>query len=119
GWDRFEFAIEPAAGACAGTTNPSDAEIEFMQVERNGRRFRALMFMSASLGAMILFALVEALIAQETKKSEAAPPTPPVPAAAAPAAAPAAAEQAPAATLPPYFAPDPTVKDSPWPDATG
>jgi Amt family ammonium transporter len=67
----------------------------------------------AFVGTLVMGAVVEALFAQEKKDEAPAPPTP----AAAPAEAPAAAPAA--ATLPPYFAPDPSAKDSPWPDPTG
>jgi Amt family ammonium transporter len=70
------------------------------------------MFLSTVFGTLLVVAVVEALFAQEKKAPDATPP-------AAPAATPAAAAPAAAATLPPYFTPDPSAKDSPWPDPTG
>jgi Amt family ammonium transporter len=70
---------------------------------------------SAVFVTLSMVAVVEALLAQEPAKKEAPATTP---AAVAPAAAPSAPAPA-AAALPPYYAPDPSAKDSPWPDPTG
>src|SRR5215216_4504211 len=85
-----------------------------MRTVKKWGRSRPLMFLSTVFCTLLVVAVVEALFAQEKKAPEATPP-----AAAAPAPAPAAAAPADAATLPPYFTPDPSAKGSPWPDPTG
>jgi Amt family ammonium transporter len=107
-WDRFS-SMCPSVLCALAAKYPSDVEIEFMRIKRKWGRSRPLMFVAAVFGAMSLLAIVEALFAQEPAKKTAD---------AAPAAAAAPATPA-AATLPPYFAPDPSAKDSPWPDPTG